>query len=229
MSKELLVREAEVEYTSSTRWVHWIRFFSIIVLTVTGFYIAYVFVAPEVSSEPTLFLQAKMRMIHEIFGFLLIAITLYKTYVFLFDKSKVQKLEIISAKDALSPKIWIAQIKYYLFLGEHPQLKGVYNPLQFAAYVMLYLMVALLSLTGLILYVHIYHDGLGGALYPVMRWFEALMGGLANVRMIHHIAMWIVLIFVPVHIYMVIFNSIKGKEGALDAVVSGLKFKRKHH
>ncbi|MDR1975641.1 MAG: Ni/Fe-hydrogenase, b-type cytochrome subunit [Campylobacteraceae bacterium] len=229
MSKELFVREVEAEYTASTRWVHWIRFFSIIALTVTGFYIAYVFVAPEVSSEPTLFLQAKMRMVHEIFGFILIAITIYKTYIFFFDKSKVEKLEIVSAKDFVSPKAWIAQIKYYLFLGEHPRLKGVYNPLQFAAYVMLYLMVALLSLTGLILYVHIYHDGLGGALYPIMRWFEALMGGLANVRVIHHIAMWVVLIFVPVHIYMVIFNSIKGKEGALDAVVSGLKFKRKNH
>ncbi|MDR2635852.1 MAG: Ni/Fe-hydrogenase, b-type cytochrome subunit [Campylobacteraceae bacterium] len=229
MSKELLAREAETEYTASTRWVHWIRFFSIIALTVTGFYIAYVFAAPEISSEPTLFLHAKIRMVHEIFGFLLIAVTIYKSYIFFFDKSKVEKLEINSAKDVVNFKIWIAQIKYYLFLGEHPKLKGAYNPLQFAAYVLLYIMIALLSLTGLILYVHIYHDGLGGVLYPLMRWFEAVMGGLANVRVIHHIAMWIVLIFVPVHVYMVIFNAIKGKEGALDAIVSGLKFKHKNH
>ncbi|MDR0407587.1 MAG: Ni/Fe-hydrogenase, b-type cytochrome subunit [Campylobacteraceae bacterium] len=229
MSKESFLRETEVEYTSSTRWVHWIRFFSIIALTITGFYIAYVFAAPKISSEPTLFLHAKMRMVHEIFGFLLIAITIYKTYIFFFDKSRVEKLEINSAKDAINIKIWIAQIKYYLFLGEHPKLQGAYNPLQFAAYVLLYVMIVLLSLTGLILYAHIYHDGFGGIIYSAMRWFEVLFGGLANVRMIHHIAMWVVLIFVPVHVYMVIFNSIKGKEGALDSVISGLKFKRKEH
>jgi Ni/Fe-hydrogenase 1 B-type cytochrome subunit len=228
MSKEI-IREVETEYTSGTRWVHWLRFVSIIILTVTGFYIAYVFISPKISNEPVLFLHAKMRMWHQIFGFLLIAVTILKIYTFFFDKNKVQRLEIISSKDVLSPKIWVAQIKYYLFLGEHPKLHGVYNPLQFVTYAFFYLVLVALCLTGLILYVHVYHEGLGGALYPIMRPFEALFGGLANVRTIHHIAMWVVLIFVPVHIYMVIFNSIKGKEGALDAVVSGLKFKNKKH
>jgi Ni/Fe-hydrogenase 1 B-type cytochrome subunit len=228
MSKEI-IREVETEYTSGTRWVHWLRFVSIIALSVTGFYIAYVFVSPEISNEPVLFLQAKMRMWHEIFGFLLIAVTLIKIYLFFFDRSRVQKLEIVSFKDVLSLKVWIAQIKYYLFLGEHPKLHGVYNPLQFATYAFFYIVLVLLCLTGLILYVHVYHEGLGGLLYPIMRPFEALFGGLANVRIIHHIGMWVIFLFVPVHVYMVIFNSIKGKEGALDAVVSGLKFKHKKH
>ena len=36
--------------------------------------------------------------------------------------------------------------------------------------------------------------------------------------------MWVVLIFVPVHIYMAIFNAVKGRDGALDAIISGYKF-----
>jgi Ni/Fe-hydrogenase 1 B-type cytochrome subunit len=218
----------EVEYTGWLRWFHWIRFFCIAALTVTGFYLAYVFVAPEVSAEPVLFLNAKMRMWHQILGFVLIGVTIFKVYLFFFDRDPVSKLEMASLKDAVSPRCWIAQIKYYLFLGPHPELKGVYNPLQFATYFAFYIILALLCLTGLILYVHVYHEGLGGLLYEPMRWFEVMFGGLANVREIHHILMWVVLIFVPVHVYMVIFNSIKGKDGALDAIVSGLKFKRKH-
>ncbi|MDR3346300.1 MAG: Ni/Fe-hydrogenase, b-type cytochrome subunit [Campylobacteraceae bacterium] len=229
MSKEALNREVEVEYTAGTRWIHWIRFFSIIALSITGFYIAYVFISPEVSSEPTLFLNARMRMWHEIFGFVLIAVTIFKVYLFFFDRSKVEKLEIGSFKDAISPKVWIAQLKYYLFLGAHPKLRGAYNPLQFVAYLFLYIVLFVLCLTGLILYAHVYHEGLGGLIYPAMRPIEALMGGLANVREVHHIAMWVIFLFVPVHIYMVIFNSIKSKEGALDSVVSGLKFKHKDH
>jgi Ni/Fe-hydrogenase 1 B-type cytochrome subunit len=59
-----------------------------------------------------------------------------------------------------------------------------------------------------------------------MRSIEVMMGGLASVREIHHIAMWGILIFVPVHIYMAIFNSIMGKEGSMDSIISGYKFKK---
>lgn len=193
-------RKIEFEFSAGLRWTHWLRAIAIAVLTVTGFYLAYVFIAPEASDEPILFLNAKFRMWHQIAGFLLIAVTIYKTYLFLVDKQSMR--ERIAIVDFLSPKTWFAQIKYYLFMGEHPHLRGVYNPLQFVAYIGLYAMVFVVCITGLVLYVHVYHEGLGGALYDYMRPLEVMMGGLANVREIHHIAMWGILIFVPVHIYI---------------------------
>lgn len=222
-------RKAELEYSFSLRITHWVRFFCIAALTVTGFYLAYVFVAPGQSGEPILFLNAKMRMWHLVFGFVLIGVTIFKFYIFLFDKKRVARLEIISFLDFMSPKVWIAQIKYYLFLGEHPKVRGVYNPIQFMAYLALYVLLAVLILSGLVLYVHVYHDGLGGFLYEFMRFFEKLMGGLANVRQVHHVAMWGVLIFIPAHIYMIIFNSIKSKEGAIDSIFSGYRFNKTEH
>ena len=164
MAKELHLREAECEYTAPARWVHWIRMAAIIALTITGFYLASVYVAPSVSGEPVLFLNARMRMWHLIFGCVLICATIFKTYLFFLDWRKPEVYERVSYKDVLSLKIWVEQIKYYLFLGKHPKLTGVYNPIQFVAYVGLYVLIALVSLTGLILYVHVYHDGLGGAL-----------------------------------------------------------------
>jgi Ni/Fe-hydrogenase 1 B-type cytochrome subunit len=220
-------RKLEFEFSAGLRWTHWLRAISIVVLIVTGFYIAYVFITPEASDEPILFLNAKFRMWHEIAGFLLIAVTLFKTYLFLVDKTSIN--ERIAVVDFLSPKIWWKQIKYYLFMGEHPHLKGVYNPLQFIAYIALYAMVFVICITGLVLYVHTYHEGLGGALYDYMRPLEAMMGGLANVREIHHIAMWGIMIFVPVHVYMAIFNSIMGKEGSIDSIISGYKFEKQDH
>ncbi|MDR0665467.1 MAG: Ni/Fe-hydrogenase, b-type cytochrome subunit [Helicobacteraceae bacterium] len=221
-------REVEVEFSAVTRVIHWVRALSIVALTITGFYIGAVFVSPAISGEPNLFLNARMRMWHEIFGFALIAVTLFKIYYFFASKNGAEKLERGSFSDALSPKTWIDQIKYYLLIGKHPHLKGAYNPLQFVAYSGLYVAFFLLCLTGLILYAHVYHDGFGGLIYGVMRPFEALFGGLANVRIIHRVLMWIVLVFLPVHVYMVIFNSLRGKEGALDSILSGIKFKKKH-
>ena len=113
-------------------------------------------------------------------------------------------------------------------MGPHPHLRGVYNPLQFASYFFFYVILALICLTGLVLYPHVYHNGLGGAIYEPARYFEELMGGLANVRTIHRICMWIIMIFVPIHVYMAIFNAVKGKNGAMDAIVSGYKFVKEH-
>ncbi|MBP5778522.1 MAG: Ni/Fe-hydrogenase, b-type cytochrome subunit [Campylobacter sp.] len=223
----MLKRTPEYEFSIGLRLTHWIRAICIVVLVVTGFYISYVFIAPSVSSEPNLFLQAKWRFVHLVTGFVLIAATIFKSYLFLFDIQS--RKELVSIRDFLSPKVWIAQIKYYLFLGEHPHLRGVYNPLQFIAYIGFYLVLFLICLTGLILYVHIYHDGLGGFFYGILRPIEAMFGGLSEVSIIHHICMNIMIVFVPVHVYMVIFNSIKGREGAADAIISGYKFSKEEH
>ncbi|MDR3347754.1 MAG: Ni/Fe-hydrogenase, b-type cytochrome subunit [Helicobacteraceae bacterium] len=230
MAKEevIEVREVEVEFSAVTRALHWIRFFTIAALTFTGFYLGAVFIMPSTSGAPVLFLNARMRMWHEIFGFVLIAITLFKVYYFFVSRNKAEKLERGSFSDALSPKKWLAQLKYYLLIGKHPHLKGVYNPLQFVAYSGLYIVFFLLCLTGLILYAHSYHDGLGGLIYEAIRPFEVMLGGLANVRVLHHVLMWVLLVFLPVHVYMVVFNSLKGKEGALDSILSGIKFRKKH-
>ena len=221
------LRKLEVEFSAGLRWTHWIRVVAITVLTVTGFYLAYVFVAPATSNEPVLFLNAKFRMWHQIAGFLLIAVIIFKTYLFLTDR--VSKNERISFLDFLSPRIWFEQIKFYLFLGKHPILRGSYNPLQVLAYMGLYVMMIVISLTGLVMYVHNFHDGLGGLLYDYMRPLEAMMGGLAMVREIHHIAMWGIIIFIPIHVYMAIFNSVMSKEGSIESIITGHKFKKHKH
>lgn len=220
-------RKIEYEYSIGFRVVHWLRALCIVILILTGLYIAYVFQAPEVSSEPVLFMQAKYRFVHLIFGFVLIATFIFKTYLFLFDKVSLK--ERVSLLDFLNPVIWYKQIKYYLFLGEHPKLRGTYNPLQFGAYIVFYILFFLICLTGLTLYIHVFHDGLGGALYNLLRPVEVSLGGLSNVRALHHICMNIIIIFVPFHVYMVIFNSIKGKEATADSIVSGYKFSKEHN
>ena len=218
--------EAEMEFTSTYRWQHWIRAISIVVLTVTGFYIADPFITPIPNPEPTNFAQALFRSWHEIFGFVLIAVVLLKSYLFVFGKR--YRGEMGSIKDFLNPAVWAKQIGYYLLISKHPHLKGTYNPLQFVAYLGFYVLMAILILTGLILYVHVYHNGLGGILYDPMMALEVKLGGLAWVRELHHIAMWGVILFVTVHVYMAIYNAVFAKDGSMDAIFSGMKWHKKH-
>ena len=220
-------RKAEYEFSIGLRLTHWIRALSIVILIGTGYYLSYVFQSPMQPSEPTNFMQAKYRMVHQIFGFVLISCIIFKIYLFFFDK--LSRKEIASIKDIFNIKIWIEQIKFYMFLGKHPYLKGVYNPLQFVTYFLFYIVVIGIILTGLILYTHTYHEGLGGFLYDILKPLEKAFGGLAEVRTWHRILMWVIIIFVPVHVYMAIFNAIKGKDGSLDAIISGYKFVKKEN
>lgn len=210
------------EFSFWLRATHWIRALAMVILVATGFYLAYPFLSPTEGSEPTKFLYALSRSWHLIFGFLLIAVTIGKFYLFFFDKQS--KGERRSFLDFINPKIWVKQIGYYLLISKHPNGKGVYNPLQFLAYAGVYLSIIVISLTGLILYIHVYHEGLGGFLYDMLRPLEVMLGGLAFVRELHHIFMWVFIIFLPIHVYLAVFNSVHGKEGAMDSVISGYRW-----
>lgn len=217
----------ELEFSATYRWQHWVRAFSIVILTITGFYIAEPFIGSvNPSPNPENFMYALFRSWHQIFGFVLTAVILFKTYLFIFGRK--HDIERKAVKDIINPKVWIQQIGYYLLITKHPKLNGVYNPLQFMAYFGFYLMMFTLIITGLVLYVHVYHDGLGSFLYDIMRNFEVMLGGLSMVREIHHIAMWGVILFVFGHIYMAVYNAVFGKEGAMDAIFSGQKWHKKH-
>jgi Ni/Fe-hydrogenase 1 B-type cytochrome subunit len=36
--------------------------------------------------------------------------------------------------------------------------------------------------------------------------------------------MWIFIIFLPIHVYLAVFNSVHGKQGAMDSIISGYRW-----
>jgi len=206
-------------YSVSNRVLHWIRALVITGLIITGFYIAEPFLSPKGSSDNLLY--AEWSMWHFILGFILISSGLLRIYLFFFGKNSGRELG--SLRDVFSIKSWIIQLKSYFFIGELRK-KGFYGPLQFITYTAIMLLVVLASVTGLVLYVHVYHQGVGGLLYESMSIIEAWMGGLAKVRYIHHIIMWGYLIFIPIHIYLVIWSAVRFKHSALDVMFTGYDY-----
>lgn len=215
--------QAHTEFSGLTRIFHWLRAFAIFGLIGTGFYIALPFLSSTPSAQPTLFTQAYIRSIHLILGFILIAISIFRVYLFFFDKDG-SKEERRSFKQFVDVRVWIASIKTYLFIGKHPHIDGAYNPLQFITYFTLGVLTLLVCLTGVTLYGNVYHSGLGGVLGVCFKWVEVVCGGLANVRVIHHILTWAFIIFIPVHIYLVVWNSVKYPNGGADAIISGVRY-----
>ena len=58
-------------------------------------------------------------------------------------------------------------------------------------------------------------------------WVNVLLGGSQMVRTIHHLAMWYLLLFALVHMYMVFREDIMSGETIVGTMVSGIRmFKR---
>jgi len=201
--EEEIVEHPSFVYSSANRILHWTRALVITGLIITGFYIAEPFLTPDGSTDKLLY--AEWSQWHFILGFILLTSGLLRIYLFFFGKDSEGELR--SFKDVLSIKSWIVQLKSYFFIGELRK-KGLYGPLQFMTYSAIMILVVVASVTGLVLYVHVYHLGIGGWLYEPMRAIEAWMGGLATVRYVHHITTWGYLIFIPIHIYLVIWSAI---------------------
>ena len=214
--------QQHLEFGGMTRFLHWVRGFMIIFLIASGFYIAYPFLQPEVTGEPTVFLQAYSRAFHCVAGFILVYASIFRIYLFFFAESSIP--ERVSVKQLLNPMVWFGVIGAYLFVSKHPHIKGAYNPLQFTTYFVLALMTLIMTLTGVALYANVYHNGLGWVLGACFKWVEVVCGGLANVRAIHHIVTWVFIIFIPVHVYLVIWNSVRYPNGGADAMVSGFRY-----
>lgn len=214
-----ILEHPDFVYSWSNRILHWIRALVITGLIITGFYLAHPFLSPEGSTDKLLF--GTWAMWHYILGFVLISSGLLRIYLFFFGKDSNGELR--SLRDVFSLKSWIVSLKSYFFFGELRKI-GLYGPLQFITYFIITVLVITASITGLTLYVHVYHQGVGGLLYDTMRIVEAWMGGLATVRYIHHITMWGYLIFIPIHIYMVIWSAIRFKHAALDVMFTGYDY-----
>ncbi|CAM3953296.1 Ni/Fe-hydrogenase, b-type cytochrome subunit [Shewanella aquimarina] len=210
-------------FSAAIRIFHWLRALSILVLVITGFYIAWPFLVAPSNSD--VLVQGWVRFAHLIFGFVLCAITLARAYLFFFSKSDIERR---SFKDVTSVNSWIVQLKSYLWMG-HLDKKGVYGPLQFVTYFAVSVIAALICITGLALYANVYHLGLGGMLADMAAWLTGAMGGLAQVRIWHHYFTWVFIIFVVIHVYMAVWTGIRFKHNSVDSIVSGYDYHPKKH
>ncbi len=158
---------------------HWINLINFLVLILTGFAIH--------SPQPGMPMNL-IRNLHFIFMYLLIINGVIRFYFSFFGKNKDYDQILLNKQDVKN--IW-PQTKYYLFIGKHPE-TGKYNPLQKIAYIALPIMSVFQAFTGAILYWPVKFAGLAD-----------YFGGLASVRGIHYIVMWLFIVVVAIHVYLV--------------------------
>ncbi len=210
---------------------HWIRNALLIWLVLSGIYIANPFLARVIGSDTSSnFILAQVRGWHVAAGWLLLAFTLGRIYQFLFI-NREGKLglgaELRMAPILFDLKAWRDQLKFYLLMSkEHPHLTySNYGPLQYLVYTALYAALLIISVTGILLAAPYLSSGIAVWSAELLRPIEVAVGGLANVRMLHHVTMWFFILFTLVHIYMAVWNSMRTGNLLVEGIISGFAAK----
>lgn len=217
----------QVKYVWSwpIRLTHWFTFFSVLVLAVTGYYIAFPpdFIAPK--GEPYQnFFMAQLRFVHFIAAMVMIVCFLSATYLIFFYRFHILWKDIRPTPTNLR-SAW-KSLKYYLgFSREHVQYEYL-DPMAVISVFSYTLLGLLLIFTGLALYT-VPRSVVGfwpALLYFLSSWTVALFGNLQNVRVVHHFSMWLLLSWFVIHVYFQIWKSVRLKQYDVSAIVGGYKF-----
>lgn len=202
------------------RIMHWIAALCIVVLAVTGLYIGkpYFMTSGEASDH---YLMGWMRFLHFSAAALLVMTGIVRVYWLLAGN----RYERFPALFPVRPRDWVnlvKQVKFYLMIQPEkaPRYIG-HNPLQQLSYTGMYLVAAVMVVTGFILYGQSDPDG---TIYRAFAWMAPLLGGVQMVRFVHHVLTWVFLIFIPVHVYLSMRADLLERGGVVSSIITGGRF-----
>jgi Ni/Fe-hydrogenase b-type cytochrome subunit len=219
-------REPHYKWVLLWRWplrlTHWVSAGTIVILIVTGFYIGrpYFMTGGEASSH---FMMGWARFLHFTAAALIVGAAILRAY-WLFAGNRFARW---SALLPIRPRDWrnlVRMLRHYLFISQEraPHYLG-HHPLQQLSYTGIYLVVIVQMLTGFFLY------GLsdpGGLIHTMFGWVGPLFGGAQVVRFVHHALTWILITFIPLHVYLAFRSDVLDREGEMSSIFSGGRFVR---
>jgi len=198
------------------RIAHWVIFFSILVLSFTGYYMYDPFIISRGSGA---FVMGKVRFIHEVTASVFIAAFLLRVYWF-FRGNKWARWRQFLPIGRQQGQGFAGQLQYYLFVRQKHISRLGHNPLAGATYSIIYALMLIEILTGVALYNHI----LGSkVLNFFIGWLPSLIS-VRDLREIHFLIMFAFGAFVIHHVYSAVLIGIEERSGLVGGIFSGYKF-----
>jgi Ni/Fe-hydrogenase 1 B-type cytochrome subunit len=195
------------------RITHWVTAGCIVVLSLTGGYIADPFLIPPGGSVMT-----TVRLIHMIAAITLVASGLLRT-VWLLVGNRFARWSAFFPTSRLQATEVFRQAGFYMFVRkEIPRILG-HNQLAAAAYLVLWFLLLVETVTGFAL------DGLIGSEPGAtgFGWLREILGPQA-IRLIHHLSMWAILAIALFHVYSSVLVDHIERNGLLSSIFSGYKY-----
>lgn len=207
-------------YEAPVRIWHWVNALSIMTLMITGYFIgAPLPTMPGEASDH--FLMGYIRFAHFAAAYIFAVGFLYRIYwSFVGNEHSKQLFRMVPFWGANYWKELIHEVRWYAFLEKEPRKYIGHNPLAHL------FMVAIITIGGLVMIftgfaLYGEQTGLGSWQDELFGWVIPLVGQSQDVRIWHHWGMWIILIFVMLHVYTAIREDIMSRQSLISTMVSG--------
>lgn len=195
------------------RITHWLIVACIVVLSLTGGYIADPFLIPPKGSVMT-----TVRVIHIATAFVFLASGLVRTVWLLRGNRFARWTAFIPTNRSQLTEIF-RQAGFYGFVRKEIRKVLGHNQLAASAYVLLFLLFLVEIVTGFAL------DGLLGTEpgATAFAWVRQLFDA-QTIRLVHHLVMWAILAIALFHVYSCLLVDNLEKNGLVSSMVSGFKY-----
>ncbi len=207
-------------YGAGVRAWHWTNALCIVILALTGFFIASPM--PSVPGEASdNFLMGYIRFAHFAAAYIIAIGFVARAYLALTGDEHARA---IFAPPVFDARWWggvAHQIRWYLFIEKEPRKYVGHNPLStLTMFIMYTCMMVLMILTGGAMY----SEGAGAA-----SWQHALFGWVIGffgnntfaLHTWHHFGMWVIVTFALVHIYTAFREEAMSRQTMISAMLSG--------
>jgi Ni/Fe-hydrogenase 1 B-type cytochrome subunit len=195
------------------RLVHWLIFLSVVVLAATGYYIGNPFFSGPL-------VMARIRTVHLATSIVFTLALLVRVYWAFAGNRYARWSELLPLSRRRLVSLW-RSTAFYTFLSREPVEYLGHNGLAGLTYAFIYFVGLVMVATGLALYTV---DAASGSPMQFFAFLIPIFGGLQMARLIHHIGMWVFLLFMVAHVYFVVLYSTVEHLGIFDSILSGFKF-----
>ena len=217
--------------TATMRTIHWTNAFCMIVAVATGLYIGHPYYQSFIA-DPAVdkYVMAWNRWGHFIAAIIFDVTAILIGYLYLFSNFDKPYKKILPTKQNFI-EFWEVFFNLITFNRRKKFDSTHSDSYNIVFFTFFHILLVFMLLTGLQLYVHGLASGESsiGSWWPWMLhfatdWTLSVFGGNMGVRIAHHTAMYLILMWVMSHIYYQIWRTIYWREGDIGIVFSGHKF-----
>ena len=208
----------------SNRLIHWITFFAVIDLLITGYYIGSPTAIYGQGEASDAFIMADIRYLHFLGAMVLDVTLMVWLYLAFFSMYHTYWKDMIPTVSTIFGAIRVARC-YFTF--EKPPFYRRFDPLDGLLFLFLILLMAGQMLTGFQLYVQGLPQDYWWAkvIHLGTDWVAVVLCGGQNVRLAHHMMEWIMVAGIIVHVYLQVAKTIMWQDGHIVQIVGGYKYR----
>jgi Ni/Fe-hydrogenase 1 B-type cytochrome subunit len=198
------------------RFTHWINVLCVLTLAATGIYIGSPFIHAYSTKQ---YVMGTVRTVHFIAGYTLLMSFIIRIYwAFMGNRYASWRVWFPFTRERF-PNV-IDAIKFYSFISRKPPYAVGHTALAGFTYMLAFLLFGFMIISGFSMYSLSSQSAIASA---VGGWLPGIIG-LQTIRLLHHLGMYAIMLFVVIHVYIAWWSDTAERNGVMGSIFGGYKF-----